>query len=164
MKTPIPFVIDPEPKVWWPVRVSVPVDAGFAEFVFEAQLRVYSEEDYERLLPSASEATPKDASKATAAEHDLRQVLARNAELIPQFVTDWRGVTDPAGQPMPIAALPAALTGPYGKAFSVGFNRAIAELRYGVAPDGESASRGNSAPPPAAGSSADAAAVEEPTI
>lgn len=152
MKTPIPFVIDPEPKVWWPVRVSVPVDAGFAEFAFEAQLRVYSEEDYARLLPEAAPAA------------DLRVVLARNAELIPQFVTDWRGVTDPAGQPMPVSALPAVLTGPYGKAFSVGFNRAIAELRYGVAPEGESASRGNSAPPPAAGSTADAVAVEEPTI
>ena len=23
MKTPIPFVIDPEPKVWWPVRVNL---------------------------------------------------------------------------------------------------------------------------------------------
>ena len=152
MKTPIPFVIDPEPKVWWPVRVSVPVDAGFAEFAFEAQLRVYSEEDYARLLPESAPAA------------DLRAVLAHNAGLIPQFVTDWRGVTDPAGVPMPIAALPAVLTGPYGKAFSVGFNRAIAELRYGVAPDGESASRGNSAPPPAAGSTADAVAVEEPTI
>ncbi len=152
MKTPIHFVIDPEPKVWWPVRVSVPVDAGFAEFAFEAQLRVYSEEDYARLLPESAPAA------------DLRAVLAHNAGLIPQFVADWRGVTDPAGQPMPISALPAALTGPYGKAFSVGFNRAIAELRYGVAPDEESASRGNSAPPPAAGSTADAAAVEEPTI
>lgn len=155
MKTPIPFVIDPEPKVWWPVRVSVPVDAGFAEFAFEAQLRVYSEEDYARLLPEAA---------PDAAQPDLRAVLARNAELIPQFVADVRGVTNPAGVPMPISALPAVLTGPYGKAFSVGFNRAIAELRYGVAPDGESASRGNSAPLPAAGSTADAAAVEEPTI
>lgn len=87
MKTPIPFVIDPEPKVWWPVRVSVPVDAGFAEFAFEAQLRVYSEEDYARLLPEAA---------PDAAQLDLRAVLARNAELIPQFVSDWRGVTDPA--------------------------------------------------------------------
>jgi hypothetical protein len=151
MKTPIPFVIDPEPKVWWPVRVSVPVDAGFAEFAFEAQLRVYSEEDYARLLPEVAPAA------------DLRAVLAHNAALIPQFVTDWRGVTDLARQPMPISALPAALTGPYGKAFSVGFNRAIAELRYGVAPDGESASRGNFAPPLAAGSTAGVAA-EEPTI
>ena len=155
MKTPIPFVIAPEPKVWWPVRVSVPVDAGFAEFAFEAQLRVYSEEDYARLLPEAA----PDADL-----RDLRMVLADNARLMPAFVTDWRGVTDPAGVPMPIAALPAVLTGPYGKAFSVGFNRAIAELRYGVAPDGESASRGNSAPPPAAGSTAGEVAVEEPTI
>lgn len=99
MKTPIPFVIDPEPKVWWPVRVSVPVDAGFAEFEFEAQLRVYSEDAL--LLPEAA---------PDAGQPDLRVVLARNAELIPQFVADWRGVTDPAGQPMPISALPAVLT------------------------------------------------------
>lgn len=153
MKTPIPFVIDPEPKVWWPVRVSVPVDGGLAEFAFEAQLRVYSEEDYARLLPGAA---------AGSELPDLRAVLAHNATLIPQFVTDWRGVTDPAGAPLPISALPAVLTGPYGKAFSGGFIKAIGELRYGLPPDGEPASRGNSAPPPAAGSTADAVA-EAPT-
>ena len=37
---------------------------------------------------------------------DLRTVLADNARLMPAFVADWRGVTDPAGQPMPISALP----------------------------------------------------------
>lgn len=155
MKTPIPFVIDPEPKVWWPVRVNVPVDGGgFAEFEFDAHLRVYSEEDYARLLPQAA----PDADL-----RDLRAVLAHNAELIPPFVADWRRVTDPDGQAMPISALPGVLTGPYGKAFSMGFNRAIGELRYGVAPDGESANRGNSAPPPAAGSTAAEVAEAQPT-
>jgi hypothetical protein len=72
-------------------------------------------------------------------------------------------VTDPAGVPMPISALPAALTGPYGKAFSVGFNRDCRAAlwrgpRWGVGQPGKPA------PPPAAGSTADAAAAEEPTI
>ena len=133
---------------------SVPLDASAIEHAAQA----YAEQGM-RVLLLARRLLPEAAPAA-----DLRVVLARNAELIPRFVTDWRGVTDPAGQPMPISALPAVLTGPYGKAFSVGLNRAIAELRYGVAPDGESVSRGNSAPPPAAGSTADAAAVEEPTI
>lgn len=155
MKTPKPFVVDAAPTVRWPVSLKLPVDGGFADFQFHALLRVYSEEDYERLLP----ANPvEDTEKATL----LKDVLAANARLLPPFVVGWDEVLGADGLPLPVSALPGLITGPYGKALSIGLYRAIGEVRYGLEPD-TGATAGNSAPLPAAGSTADAVA-EEPTI
>lgn len=147
MKTPPLFVIDPAPTVRWPVKVSLPADGQpeGAEFVFEADIRVYSEEEFEALLsdrPSADTAST------------LVPILDDNALVLPKIITGWRGVVRPDGSVVPIDALPALLTGPYGRPLSVALFRAIGEVRFGIRPDILGATEGNSAPPSGAGSTA----------
>lgn len=149
MKSPSLFVIDPQPKVRWPVRVSLPADGGHADFLFHADIRVFAEDDYDALLP----ARPADVDG-----RPLKDILAQNAELLPKFVAGWDGVTHPDGSAVPVSELPTLLIGPYGRPLSVGLFRAIGEVRYGLDPDLGGASEGNSAPPSAAGSTADATA------
>ncbi|MBS0370760.1 MAG: hypothetical protein JSS57_16365 [Proteobacteria bacterium] len=151
MKSPVAFVVDPEPKVWWPVRVSLPIGGRFQDVELKAYLRVYSEEEYSRLLPQVQPATAE--GDAPVAALTLAEVLEKNAVLFPQFIADWDGVVSPDGTPLPISTLPDLVRGPYGKAFSVGINRAINEVRYGIDAT-PSASEGNSAPSPGDGSSA----------
>jgi len=136
------FVIDPAP-VPWPVDVRVPAAGG--EFVtrrFTALMNVLSEDGYQRLLaaPPAEAGAPPVPEK-TEAEH-----LADNARLFPYFVAGWEGVMRADGTPVPYdnAALAALVTGPHGKAVSVGLWKAVSEVRHGVR-------LGNFEAPPAAG-------------
>lgn len=149
MKSPMLFVIDPAPTVRWPVKVSLPADGQpeGAEFVFEADIRVFSEAEFEALL-----ARPMPAPGSA-----ISVILAENAQLLSTIVTGWRGVVRPDGSAVPIDALPALLTGPYGRPLSVALFQAIGEVRFGVRPDIPGATEGNSAPPSADGSTAAAA-------
>jgi hypothetical protein len=156
------FILDPAPTVAWPVTVALPADGGaLADWQFTGVFRVYSEADYERLLPR-----PPVADDGRPVERTRAQVLAENAAALPQFLVGWLDVVHPDGTPVPIAALPDIVTGhPCGLPLSAGLWRAVMEIRYGVAPaKGQGAApeavstAGNSAPPPAAGSSCGVAA------
>ncbi|MCB1908818.1 MAG: hypothetical protein KDH15_15740 [Rhodocyclaceae bacterium] len=148
------FVIEREPVVTWPVTVELPRPGGRIEpFRFVAVVRVLSEDEYETIIPAHG--ADDDVAAAQDAEiqrRTLRDVLADNARVLPRLITGWQGVTAPAGGDVPIAELPAVLTGPYGRALSVALWRAIHQVRYGIpAEQTPGAAEGNSAPSPAAG-------------
>ena len=142
------FVLDPNPTVRWPVTVRIPADGGqLATFRFEARVRVYAEDDYERLLPR-----PPLGEDGKAEPRSARAVLAENAAALPAHIVDWFGVLDADGRAVPIDALPEQLAyGPYGMALSQGLWRAVNEVRYGLTPSG-GATLGNCVPSPATGS------------
>lgn len=148
------FIIEKNPTVAWPVTVHLPVAGKFEPFVFNATFAVKSEVDYARILPQQGAAEPDDDIEAGQEREikarSLADVLSENARILPQLVRDWNGPQAPDGTPVPIAELPGLLTGPYGRALSVGLYRAVSEIRYGLDLTG-GASEGNSAPSPANG-------------
>lgn len=149
------FILDPAPTVAWPVVVSLPADGGvLTDWRFTGVFRVYSEVDYERLLPK-----PALDAEGKLVERTRAQVLAENAASLPSHLVGWLDVVGPDDKAVPIAELPRVLTEtPYGMPLSVGLWRAVMEIRYGVPPQGAAPAAdeqvttlGNSAPPPAAG-------------
>ena len=153
------FVICANPTIVWPVRVSLPSSGGGStEFAFEATFKVLSEEDYEtQLAPSKSEETEGEEKKGRS----IRNILDENARILPALVEGWT-VKNAQGADIPISDLPKTLKGPYGRALSVGFYRAINEIRYGIDLNTDSASLGNSKASPADGA-AEATAVTAAT-
>ncbi len=137
------FILDQNPTVRWPVTVRIPADGGqLATYRFEARIRVYSEDDYERLLPK--QALTEDGKPA---QRSTKEVLAENAATLPSFIADWSGVLDAERRPLPIEALREQLLhGPYGMTLSQGLWRAVHEVRYGLEPAQGGATLGNSAP------------------
>lgn len=147
--TPPTFVILQNPIVRWPVVVRIPSDGGMAEWRFDADIRVFSEERHEALMPPVPD--DKDAKRARPA---MKEVLADNAHWLPMHVANWYGVVGGDGQPLPVEALPEQiLYGPYGVPLSRGLWRAIHEVRYGLDPLQGGATAGNSAASPGAGPS-----------
>ncbi|NTV10483.1 MAG: hypothetical protein HGA47_06875 [Zoogloea sp.] len=139
------FFLDEAPVVEWPVRVRIATAAGFAERGFTGRFRLYSEAEYEDMSPK-----PELDADGKPLERSLKTILAENASILPRLLIGW-DVKTPAGEPVPIEALPAHLTGPNGRALSSGIWSAVTELRYGIDFSG-GASSGNSGKPPAAGS------------
>lgn len=129
------FVLAEDPTVQWPVTVALPADGGkVAEYRFLATIRVLPESGYEELLGNPPE------------ESSLAEILARNAELLPQLVVGWSGPKTSQGIAVPFSAetLVTEIKGPRGRALSAGLWRAVHEVRFGAA-------LGNSEPSPAAG-------------
>ncbi|MCB1908808.1 MAG: hypothetical protein KDH15_15690 [Rhodocyclaceae bacterium] len=147
-----PFVIDPNPTVLWPVVVALPQGGSYRKHRFTATFRVLPEAEY-----AALEAASRNILEAIpAGEKSSADLVEFHAEQLPRLVVAWDGPADAAGAPIPVAALPDLLRGPYGKPLAFGINRAISQIRYGVEADDEEeerpgASEGNSAPSPAAG-------------
>lgn len=134
------FRIVSKPVVRWPVTVKLPADGGRIDARrFEADIRVFSEQDYAAALPAENR-------QCTLAER-----LAENARLLPLHIMEWYGVTDDHG-PLPIERLPELIEdSPYGVPLSVALWQAIGEVRFGIPPDNVGATEKNSAPPPAPG-------------
>ena len=146
MKSPA-FIVKKDPTVPWPVTVTLAENGKLVQYRFTAAIRVMPEGYYAALLD-------QDADEA-AQNKKLEDVLARNAQVLPKVVCGWDVSTDD-GYPVGIDELPSMLTGPYGRALSIGLHQAVAAVRYGLAaPDAapvEDATTGNSAPPPVTGS------------
>lgn len=127
------FIIDNAPVIEWPVIVSLPVAGGtFAEFQFEATMRVLSPDEYERLLKVTPSA---DAEKdIPIIERPMSEVLLRNVPIFQHLFTGWKGVKDRDGNAVAYKAstLAEQITGPHGMALSTGIWRAINEVRYGT--------------------------------
>jgi hypothetical protein len=116
------FVIDPAPKVWWPVVVSLPVDDGaFGAFQFEVQQAVLSEAAYGELIQGPS---PDETNE---------QILQREADIFVMVVHDWRALQTTSGDALPFCeqAFRDLLNGPQGRALRIGMWRAIGEVRRG---------------------------------
>ncbi|ATE60169.1 hypothetical protein [Thauera sinica] len=146
------FVIDPCPTVRWPVTVRIPADGGPADFRFEADIRVHSEEAYARVLPPEADAPFLPDDVPALSKKTMAEVLQENAHYLPMHVVGWHGVIDAQGKPVSVESLPEQiLYGPYGIALSRGLWRAINEVRYGLDPYQPGATAGNSAPSPDAG-------------
>ncbi len=151
------FVIVADPTVRWPVVVCVPADDGrFEEWQFTGIFRVLSEAEFEAWSDKPAVegvAGVIEAVPDKLATLPLSEVLASNADKFAEVLVGWDGVTNETGESIPFSVelFKAQVTGRHGRALSVGLNAALAQIRYGVAPDQPGAVRGNSAPPPAAG-------------
>lgn len=148
----IDFVIDMTPTVAWPVTVLLPVAGGkVAPFRFSATVRVFSEREYEQMLPAAAADTENAEDTQGAGGRTLADVLDENARELPRHILDWDGVRDIDGKPLAIDVLPETLRGPYGPALSKGLWRAVMEVRYGLPAGQPGANLGNSSGSPDGG-------------
>ncbi|GEM_PF-3208547 len=144
------FVIDPQPKVWWPVQVRVPAQGGrFEIHQFSALIRVLSEDEFDELGSTAKKLPQDEAvdAKAAAVRRPMKEILAENADLFAKVVFDWgEEVRDAKGEVVPFSqeTLAAQVKGPFGGPLSAGLWTAINEVRVG-------ARLGNYEVPPATG-------------
>lgn len=125
------FVIDDNPIVEWPVKVSLPVAGGkFADFQFNVLMKVLSPTEYEQLFKDA----PGAAKGDDAIVPKLSEIVTLNVPIFQRLITGWSGVKDAGGNE--VAFTPEKLaeqtTGPRGPALSAGLWRAINEVRYGA--------------------------------
>lgn len=136
----------------WPVTVALLLCAeatGAVEEVaktFVAHFRPFTEEGYQAAIEAAREAVPLPAGMLEA-DMPLALGLRRNADLFARLICGWGGeVRDEAGEAIAFspAALAELVTGPDGMAVSAGINRALTELRLGIAPQKNSLT----SPPP----------------
>lgn len=135
------FMIDTATTIKWPVTVHLPVDGGeIAEFQFTGEFKRLSEEELDNLLGTGETAAEEEleASIERVGEPKpdpkrLAKVLAENAELFPQILVGWEGVTL-AGDEVPfrVETLKKQITGPNGAFISKGLWLAIAEIRNGA--------------------------------
>lgn len=148
----------------WPVSVGF-LDCDEAngevtetEQTFIAHFKPFSEAE---LLAARRQVFGDEADAAVKATLDEMPV-ARYAELEAAFfcalVTGWSKVTDEIGSHVPYsgAALTALCTGQDGPAFRRGFNRAISQIRFGVAPAKNAGTSPSPGPAPASGEAASA--------
>ncbi len=127
----------------WPVTVVLQeADAGTGEVrevksTFIGHFRPFTEDEFEQIVKAAEAAVPAPVGDDTPERLPLPLVLRRNAAIFSGVLTGWGPeVRDETGASIPYSAeaLTAMVTGPDGRAVSVGFNEALAQIRYGVAP------------------------------
>lgn len=151
------FVIVANPTVRWPVAVRIPADDGrIEEWQFTGIFRVLSESEFEVWsdTPEIDDgASAPEAFPAKVAALQLSEVLARNADKFAEVLVGWDGVMSESGEPVPFSVelFKAQVTGKHGRALSVGINKALGQIRYGVEPDQPGAALGNSVLQPADG-------------
>lgn len=125
----------------WPVTVRFKVcdDAGKVAEVeqsFVGHFLSFSEEEHGAVVDAVKQALPGPEDNG---DIPFALVLQRNALYFEKLMCGWGPeVTDEADRPLPFspAALKAMVTGPDGAAISDGLSRAIGELRFGMAPQG----------------------------
>ena len=158
----------------WPVSVKQPVcdDNGVvteAVATFVAHFAAFTEAEFEASIAEAERSFPTQDKVAPAADAEvsteppkeavpppLSLSLLRNAHVFRSLIAGWgREVKDEAGVSIPFSsdALTSLVTGPDGVAVSAGINRAMFELRFGVAP----AKNSPASPEPGAAPGADGA-------
>jgi hypothetical protein len=126
----------------WPVAVAF-LDCDEAtgavtetEQTFIAHFKPFSEADLlaARRQIFGDEADP--TNKARLEEMPVAVYAMLEAAFFAALVTGWTQVSDESGGGVPYsdAALTALCTGEDGPAFRRGFNRAISQIRFGVAP------------------------------
>lgn len=126
----------------WPVTVALLLCAeatGAVEEVsntFVAHFLPFTEAEYQAAIEAARQAVPPPEGMQEA-DMPLALGLRRNADLFARLISGWGDeVQDEAGESVAFspAALAELVTGPDGMAISAGINRALTELRLGIAP------------------------------
>jgi hypothetical protein len=123
------FVIDDNPIVIWPVTVMLPMNGGtFGEFQFNVHMKVLSPIEYEQLFKEA----PSASKDGEPAPQQMSEVLEENVPIFQRIFTGWDGVKDLGGNDVSYSdeKLAEQVTGKRGRALSVGFWRAISEVRH----------------------------------
>lgn len=123
----------------WPVTVRLNVcgDDGTVvevEQTFIGHFNPFTEADLKAIFEDADKQFPLPADGGIP---PLDQVLAKNAFVFRQLLCGWSEVTDEeTGEPIPYTAeaLDAWVQGGDGLAVSTGFNAALSEIRFGLAP------------------------------
>lgn len=127
----------------WPVTVTLHLcDEASGAVVeekacFVAHFTHFSEAGYVAALERAKAAVPAPEG-ADGERLPIYLALARNAHLFAALMCGWGGeVVDDDGNPLPYSAeaLAALVTGADGLAVSAGISNAIAQIRFGQAPE-----------------------------
>lgn len=161
----------------WPVTVNQPAcsDAGEVtetKATFVAHFAPFTEAEIEAAIAQAKKDHPAPKVKVPPFDGIVEKTgefveeegpvpmslsLVRNAQVFSRVVVGWGSeVKDEAGQSIPFSVdvLKELVTGPDGVLVSGAFNRALFELRYGIARE-----KNSSASPAPGGDSAPAEAV-----
>lgn len=121
----------------WPVTVKL-LEADEAgevkenEFTFVLHFKPFTEAEFK----VAFEAVNAEQAPVDDGQKPVALLLEKNSKLFASLVEGWGKVNDEAGNPVPYSpeALQALVTGPDGLAVSNAIQRALTELRFGVAP------------------------------
>ena len=111
--------------------------APFGEKEFEAAIQAGKEaHPWAVQLAVSPDSTPLPPATGESERPPLSVVLARNAVTFARLIVGWgEEVKDEAGLPVAYSSvtLEQWVTGPDGLAVSAGINRALAEIRFGLA-------------------------------
>ena len=144
----------------WPVTVKRVVSSEDGvitevEDAFVAHFKPFDEAEYKALLDRFS-IDVKGADGEIKTDHPIADLLDNNAHIFCELLVGWAKVLDDERNPVPFspAGLRALVTGSDGLAVSTGINKAIAELRFGIAPakNSQTSVEPGHAPAPAEGS------------
>jgi hypothetical protein len=126
----------------WPVAVAF-LDCDEAtgtvtetEQTFIAHFKPFSEAGLLAARRSAFGDEADPTNKARLEEMPVARYAELEAEFFADLVIGWAKIADESGRDVPYsaAALTALCVGEDGPAFRRGFNRAISQIRFGVAP------------------------------
>ena len=148
----------------WPVSVTLAEcdeasgDVAESEHVFIGHFKPFTEAD---LLAARLDVFGDESDPAVKQAQDAMPVAeyaVQEARFFGGLMCGWSQVADEAGHPVPYsaAALQGLCTGPDGAAFRRGFNRAVSQIRFGVAPAKNAVTSPSPGPTPAPGEAAPA--------
>lgn len=128
----------------WPVTVAQQDCAADGtvtqtESTFVGHFAPFTEEQFQALADAGDAAypVPPKVDGEPKKSRDMKDMLARNALIYAGLLVGWGAeVRDEGDQPLPFSAeaLTALIVGPDGLAISTGLNKALDEIRFGMAP------------------------------
>lgn len=143
----------------WPVFVTFLVcdeatgAVAEAEQSFVAHFKPFTEDDLRTLRSSFFGDEAEAENKRRLADMPIADYAVLESGFFAALVCDWAQVTNEAGTPLPYSAetLRELCTGHDGATFRRGFNRAVSEIRFGVAPAKNVETSPSPGPVPASG-------------
>ena len=132
----------------WPITVTL-MEADAAGVVHEVEntfighFGAFSEDEFEKIMKASESAVPAptvpgvEAMDVKDVPLPISVVLRRNAAIFSHVLVGWgQEVRDEHGASIPYSeeTLFDLVTGPDGRAVSIGINAALAQIRFGVAP------------------------------
>lgn len=125
----------------WPVTVKLleadeTGEVKEVEFTFVLHFSPFTEAEFRVAHDETVGQDAPVADGAKAADRPIALLLEMNSKLFARLVEGWAKVNDEAGNPVPFSAeaLRALIVGQDGLAVSAGIQRALSELRFGLAP------------------------------
>lgn len=126
----------------WPVTVITQVlneatgEVTEVSSKFIGYFKPFTESQFGDIVDALDQEFPPPADLDGKRDMDVPRMLERNAKLFGQLLDGWNGVRDEDGEALTFSkeTLADLVIGPDGLVISAALNKAIYELRWGIAP------------------------------